>query len=477
GIRFVLFDSSTDDPYTGGISLYSVPFESLGANGTTAMSNEFGISAGPNQIYAVLQPAPADSDCRPYAVTTVNIANSTSFSLSSTVCLNAGVQNGLEGGSPAGGVYSGPGVTDNGNGSTFTFDPAVAGAGTHTITYALPVGAACGNNVATTTLEVVALPEVTFSSSLSTVNMADGVQSGATGGSPAGGVYSGPGVTDDGNGMTFSFDPAAAGVGTHTVTYTSTNTAGCTAAATAEITVETQALAGDICTDAIVIDSLFGGALNVPVVSGLQDNTDYNAENDPVSGYDCWVDAAPHLNNTIWYTFSGDGNKYSIRTVVCDAVNPILNNDTQFALYSGSCDELAALACNEDENFGANLFNGFLEIETVAGVEYRLMADGFVQPDYVAVGAFCLEVTRLETVAVTDIEDTPFRVYPNPTSGTVRFDGFSPDWVTVTDQLGRSLREWRNPGAEIDLDGLPAGMYLLQMGSGAETYMTRVVKD
>ncbi len=35
-----------------------------------------------------------------------------------------------------------------------------------------------------------------------------------TGGSPAGGVYSGPGVTD---GM---FDPGVAGIGTHTVTYT-----------------------------------------------------------------------------------------------------------------------------------------------------------------------------------------------------------------------------------------------------------------
>ena len=479
GIRFVLFDSPTDDPYTGGISLSSIPFDGLGANGTTAMSNEFGISAGPNQIYAVLQPAPADSDCRPYAVTTVNIATSpASFSLSSTVCLNTGVQNGLEGGSPAGGVYSGPGVTDNGNGSTFNFDPAAAGTGTHTITYTLPDGAVCGVNVATATIEVVAVPEVTFSSSLSNVNITDGVQSGATGGSPAGGVYSGPGVTDNGNGMTFSFDPATAGVGMHTVTYTFTNTAGCTAAATAEITVEqAQALDGDICTDAIAIDSLFGGALNVPVVSGLQDNTGYNGENDPGAGYECWIDAEPQLTNTIWYTFTGDGNKYRIRTVVCNTVNPILNNDTQFALYSGSCDELTALVCSEDENFDANLYNGFLEIETVAGVEYRLMTDGFVQPDYVAVGAFCLEVTLLETVAVTDIEDTPFKVFPNPTSGTVRFDGFTPDWVTVTDQLGRSLREWRKPVAEINLDGLPAGMYLLQMGSGSETYMARLVKD
>lgn len=39
------------------------------------------------------------------------------------------------------------------------------------------------------------------------------------GGIPVGGTYSGPGVTDNGDGMTYTFDPAAAGVGIHTITY------------------------------------------------------------------------------------------------------------------------------------------------------------------------------------------------------------------------------------------------------------------
>ncbi len=51
------------------------------------------------------------------------------------VCLSAGIQTGLSGGSPAGGVYSGTGVTDDGNGTTFTFDPSVGGPGLTTITY------------------------------------------------------------------------------------------------------------------------------------------------------------------------------------------------------------------------------------------------------------------------------------------------------------------------------------------------------
>lgn len=53
-----------------------------------------------------------------------------------------------------------------------------------------------------------------------------------TGGLPAGGVYSGPGVT---NGV---FDPAAAGVGTHTITYTYTDVNNCVGTLTQTITVD-----------------------------------------------------------------------------------------------------------------------------------------------------------------------------------------------------------------------------------------------
>lgn len=51
------------------------------------------------------------------------------------VCLSDGIQTGLAGGNPTGGVYSGLGVTDDGNGTTFTFDPSAGGPGLVTITY------------------------------------------------------------------------------------------------------------------------------------------------------------------------------------------------------------------------------------------------------------------------------------------------------------------------------------------------------
>lgn len=51
------------------------------------------------------------------------------------ICLNQGVIYGLTGGYPYGGVYNGPGVTDEGNGYSYTFDTTLAGIGNHTITY------------------------------------------------------------------------------------------------------------------------------------------------------------------------------------------------------------------------------------------------------------------------------------------------------------------------------------------------------
>jgi hypothetical protein len=234
--------------------------------------------------------------------------------------LDAGVQTGLGGGTPTGGIYSGPGVTDDGNGMTFSFDPMAAGVGTATISYGDgPDGA---NNVTQTIeveepgpqirFELTNINQEVFSATLSQIDQVNGrnaysgpsdtnnetvrvawsgtrweiflgnggntlaftsnydvgpnppdlatgnwnnlmpvilisfdrfdgsgtqaveldftldagpfttddaVQTGLGGGTPAGGIYSGPGVTDDGNGMTFSFDPMAAGAGMITVSY------------------------------------------------------------------------------------------------------------------------------------------------------------------------------------------------------------------------------------------------------------------
>jgi hypothetical protein len=76
-----------------------------------------------------------------------------------SICEGQGLQI-FGGGTPTGGVYSGTGVTDDGNGLTYTFDPSIAGVGFHTIAY--EVTSQCASGSVTDTIEVTDnLPEIT----------------------------------------------------------------------------------------------------------------------------------------------------------------------------------------------------------------------------------------------------------------------------------------------------------------------------
>jgi len=118
-------------------------------------------------------------------------------------------------GNPAGGTFSGPGILDN------SFNPNIAGAGFHTITYTVVLSD--GNtSTATNNTNVNPIPEINIS------NLADAYCINASDvqliASPFGGEWSGTGVSD------FFFSPEQAGVGSHLLTYTYTsNNTECTA--------------------------------------------------------------------------------------------------------------------------------------------------------------------------------------------------------------------------------------------------------
>ena len=140
-----------------------------------------------------------------------------------SLCINAGIQTGLSGGLPIGGYYHGTGITDDGNGMTYTFDPSATnvGPGIHYNAYTV------GNETASDWVEVFSTSAYSFTAP-NDLCVNAGVQTNLGGASNLGGIYSGPGVVDNGDGLTYSFDPALAGIGIHTITYTQTNSNGCT---------------------------------------------------------------------------------------------------------------------------------------------------------------------------------------------------------------------------------------------------------
>ncbi|MEQ8702283.1 MAG: T9SS type A sorting domain-containing protein [Phaeodactylibacter sp.] len=249
-----------------------------------------------------------------------------------------------------------------------------------------------------------AVPTVTFTAPGPFAPNA-GIQA-LTGGMPEGGTYSGPGVINNGDG-TYSFDPSI-GLGSYTITFTFEVAACNTAASTTDIIVVQEVfLPGDMCMDAIDINTQFGQTPGEVQSSGPYDNTNATTDDsDPDFGWECFGEpdgggSAPSLERTLWYTFEGDGNNYFIEALACGD-DPIDFGDTQFVIYEGpSCDSLEAVLCSED---GPNVMPGGPfpagdTLQTEAGVTYYIMVDGF-GPDFAADGEFCLEVTNLTVPVV-----------------------------------------------------------------------------
>ncbi len=165
------------------------------------------------------------------------------------------------------------------------------------------------------------------------------------------------------------------------------------------------------CSGAMDVSSLFGQTVGMPQTSGLLDNTNATTEaSDPATGWECFGEpdgagAMPSLENTLWFSFVGDGGSYYITTVECSATNYITDSDTQIAIYTGGCDDLTGVACNEDGPDATNnppSYPAGLDFQTENGVTYYMLIDGFSLNGTVSTGEFCVQVTQNAPVDVVD---------------------------------------------------------------------------
>jgi hypothetical protein len=185
GIRFVVFSNAVSDPYNFNLTnnIGEVSFEDLSEGGTEAVFKTSTNFVGERWAYAILSTTPADVACRPFVEFMFTSAEIpvVSFTAPADIFENAGVQSGLGGGTPVGGVYSGPGVTDDGNGMTYSFDPVAAGGvGTYTITYTFTSGEGCEGSasddieVLEKVLEVVPIDDINDVDPTTGVALSDG---------------------------------------------------------------------------------------------------------------------------------------------------------------------------------------------------------------------------------------------------------------------------------------------------------------
>ncbi|MFW5877884.1 MAG: hypothetical protein ACOCUP_02100, partial [bacterium] len=177
----------------------------------------------------------------------------------------------LTGGNPPGGIYAVDGV------DATHFNPSNYSTGNHWVTYRTT---GCISISAPQAITVRAIPDITFNPLPDICIDADPLILDHT--VPSGGVYSGPGVSSG------AFDPAAAGIGTHTIMY-SYNDGYCTNQSYQTITVEDLPVVSFSGIDTLYCDTdppvLITGSpassSGVFIGNGITDNGDGTAYFDP----------------------------------------------------------------------------------------------------------------------------------------------------------------------------------------------------
>jgi len=381
---------------------------------------------------------------------TVNTAPSVTQSLIADVC-DVAAPFALSGGSPAGGSYSGVGV------SAGNFDPS---AGTQTVTYSYTDVNSCSNS-ATTTITVNTSPAVT-QSPVTTCSSAGPFA--LTGGAPAGGSYSGVGVTAG------DFDPSA---GTQTITYDYTDANGCSSSASAVVTVNeptvSQASIPDVCSNAAPF-ALTGG---LPA-GGTYSGTGVTAGSfDPSAG-----------SQTVTYSYT-DGNGCSNTATTAIAVNTAPS--VSFALPVASlCIYNSAVTLS-----GGSPASGSYSGTGVAAGSFNPATAGLgthtITYDYTdgngCSGSATDNVLVDACLGINEVSQTNLVAYPNPSNGLFTVSLETANQMTnlkVVDLQGKTMDAGlllQGTTIAIDLTKASNGIYLLQGLSNGELVTVRLVKN
>lgn len=206
---------------TGGTSLGS------GASFTTSSINT-------NTTYYVEVTSNGCTSDRTAVLATVNLNPTVTNPGTQTVCLGtASSAINFTGNSPNStydwtNTITAIGLGASGTGNIASFTPTATGTSSVTVT---PTLASCTGTPVTFTINVNPVPTVTFDLSSITPPCVYDPAFTLPAGTPSGGTFSGPGV----NGT--NYNPATAGVGTHTITYSVTQN-GCTGSSSSTITVD-----------------------------------------------------------------------------------------------------------------------------------------------------------------------------------------------------------------------------------------------
>lgn len=379
----------------------------------------------------------------------------------SSVCPNADFIL-LTGNTPAGGAFSGDGVSVN------RFYPATAGSGTHTITYTATVDGCSASATATITVHQVVdvqlsdLPELCFNDEAISLNQ----------GVPTGGIYSGIGVENN------TFDPQTAGVNTHLITYSFTDENACVYTAQNSILVKPlpNAFAGN---DTQVCE----GKQTTLVASG---GTSYLWSTGETNNA---IVVSPEETTTYFVTVTGVNgctssddvkvvvNPYPVATLSLP-FDTVCMQTTAFELSGGEGTPAGGIGTYSGPGVSGNWFNPAIGMGTYP-IKYTYSLSG-------CDSSATQEITVINCVGIEDFElENLITVQPNPVEDMlfVKIQNTNGLYeIALTDVLGKVLYTHQinenSPEASINIpmENMQKGLYLIHISHNEQKLIKKIMK-
>lgn len=367
----------------------------------------------------------------------------------------------------SGGTYSCNGCLINS--STGEIDIANSGNGSYTVTYTTsgtcPAVSTFNINISATGADASITPvspvcELTSPFTLTAAT--------------AGGVWSGNGIVDINAG---TFDPSAAGVGTHTITYTISGN--CGDVATTSITVNANQEVMILSADTVICNDIFGIFLSAQS-GGTWSGTFVN-DNSNGNGFFSSAAIAPGDYYAV-YTISGlcgdvDSMLISVAAAPTSGFNYSVN---------GSTIDFTSTATNAVTYFWSVTEDG-------TTVNFTNVNPSYTMSNTSDTVYACLTVTNnegcesifCEYIYPTGVSENHLeliQVYPNPFNGIITLSGMeqsSSYTVELFDLIGKIVFTQQMNSTKktsINLSSIPAGTYFIKINDGKKTRTIKLIK-
>lgn len=184
--------------------------------------------------------------------------------------------------------------------------------------------------------------------------------------------------------------------------------------------------------------------------------------------------------NDVWFSFTVPANVATV-DVSTDFLGGSLN-DTEIAVYSGSCGSLTEVGCDQDSGT-TTLENGFAYNSVItnlavnAGETYYVRVAGYSNDD---AGSFCLKIATNQLLANDQFDFTNLMVYPNPTKNVLNVSFTAEiNKIELFNILGQTVltKDLNATASQLDLSGLTSGAYFVKVTAGENSKTIKIIKE